>query len=94
MENRGVDFLLGFITGALVGAAVALIFAPQSGEETREYLKEKVSGVKEKVEEFATEVKGKVSDLSTKAKGVPQKIKEVITKGRVEHPMEMESEEV
>ena len=28
-------FLVGFIIGGLVGAAVALILAPQSGEESR-----------------------------------------------------------
>ena len=34
---RGAGILsLGIIAGALVGAGVALLFAPQSGEETRE----------------------------------------------------------
>ena len=34
---RGAGILsLGVIAGALVGAGVALLFAPQSGEETRE----------------------------------------------------------
>lgn len=30
--------LVAFIAGAVTGAAVALLFAPASGEETREYL--------------------------------------------------------
>jgi gas vesicle protein len=30
--------MLAFMVGALTGAAVALLFAPASGEETREYL--------------------------------------------------------
>ena len=33
--------MLAFVVGALTGAAVALLFAPASGEETREYLGEK-----------------------------------------------------
>jgi len=32
------SFLAGFVIGGLVGAAVALILAPQSGEETRNKL--------------------------------------------------------
>jgi gas vesicle protein len=30
--------LVAFIAGAVAGAAVALLFAPASGDETREYL--------------------------------------------------------
>jgi gas vesicle protein len=33
--------LLAFIAGAMTGAAVALLFAPATGEETREYLGER-----------------------------------------------------
>jgi gas vesicle protein len=34
-------FLIGFVVGGVVGAATALLLAPQSGEETRTLLKEK-----------------------------------------------------
>jgi gas vesicle protein len=33
--------MLAFVVGALTGAAVALLFAPASGDETREYLGQK-----------------------------------------------------
>lgn len=33
--------MLAFILGALAGAATALLFAPASGEETRDYLGQK-----------------------------------------------------
>ena len=33
--------MVAFVIGALTGAAVALLFAPASGEETREYLGQK-----------------------------------------------------
>ncbi|MEP6782698.1 MAG: YtxH domain-containing protein [Acidobacteriota bacterium] len=36
-DNTG-SFMAAFVMGALTGAAVALLFAPASGEETREYL--------------------------------------------------------
>ena len=38
--RRG-SILLAFILGAVSGAAVALLYAPASGRETREYLGEK-----------------------------------------------------
>jgi len=34
-------FLVGFIVGGLTGAVAALMFAPQSGEETRAVIKER-----------------------------------------------------
>jgi gas vesicle protein len=33
--------LLAFLVGAVAGAAVALLYAPASGQETREFLSEK-----------------------------------------------------
>ncbi len=41
-EGAGTgSILLAFILGAVSGAAVALLYAPQSGSETREFLGEK-----------------------------------------------------
>lgn len=37
----GGSILLAFILGAISGAAVALLYAPASGRETREFLGEK-----------------------------------------------------
>ena len=39
--NAGATVMLAFVVGALTGAAAALLFAPASGEETREYLGQK-----------------------------------------------------
>ena len=39
-DNSGT-IMVAFVMGALTGAAVALLFAPASGEETREYLGQK-----------------------------------------------------
>ncbi len=36
--NGGGSVMLAFVLGAVAGAAVALLFAPAAGEETREYL--------------------------------------------------------
>ncbi len=41
-EGAGAgSILLAFILGAVSGAAVALLYAPQSGRETRDFLNEK-----------------------------------------------------
>ena len=39
-DNSG-NLMIAFVVGALTGAAVALLYAPAKGEETREYLGQK-----------------------------------------------------
>ena len=44
MSDRNNDFgafLVGFLAGGITGAIVALLFAPQTGEETRTMIREK-----------------------------------------------------
>ena len=48
-------FLAGFIIGGLVGAATALLLAPQSGEETRTLIREKSIELKDKAQETSAE---------------------------------------
>lgn len=51
------NFLSGFIIGGLVGAAAALLLAPQSGEETRAVLREKGIELKDRAVETAEETR-------------------------------------
>jgi gas vesicle protein len=39
-----------FLAGALVGAAVAILYAPKSGKETRQYLVDKTQASRDAVE--------------------------------------------
>ena len=48
-------FLVGFIVGGLSGAVVALLFAPQSGEETRALIKDKSIELRDKAQQTAEE---------------------------------------
>jgi gas vesicle protein len=44
---------LAFALGAVAGAAVALLYAPASGEDTRKYLGEKAREGRDRVNEMA-----------------------------------------
>lgn len=51
-DNNGAgSVMVAFVVGALTGAAVALLFAPASGEETREFLGQKAREGKDKARE-------------------------------------------
>ena len=45
--------LLAFILGAVSGAALALLYAPATGEETRKYLGDRAREGRDRVNEFA-----------------------------------------
>lgn len=88
MANSGDKFLY-FLIGGFVGASVALLFAPRSGEETRRVLSEKyragteeltkkVQESKQKVAEVGRELKEKVESTLDKGKEVVEKQKEQI----------------
>jgi gas vesicle protein len=47
--------MVAFMLGAMTGAAVALLFAPASGEETREYLGQKARETKARAQQALDE---------------------------------------
>ena len=70
MGNNNSDFgafLSGFVLGGLVGAAVALLLAPQSGEETRTYIRDKGIELKDYAETSATEIRTQAEAKYTEA---------------------------
>ena len=72
-------FLTGFVIGGLVGAAVALLVAPQSGEDTRTLIMDKSIELKDKVGESAEELKQKAHEYQWKStKSEPAVIEETV----------------
>jgi gas vesicle protein len=70
-DNNGDlgSFLAGFMIGGLIGAGVALLMAPQSGEETRAYIKDKSIELRDQATEAAGEVQTRASDLAQQTAG-------------------------
>jgi len=58
------SFITGLLAGAAVGAAIALLYAPQSGKETREKLKFKLKELEGQFEAL----KGKAGDKTNQIK--------------------------
>lgn len=58
-NNDFGSFVAGFALGALAGAVVSLLMAPQSGEETRQIIKDRAIELKDKGDETFEETKRK-----------------------------------
>ncbi|GAB4504566.1 MAG: YtxH domain-containing protein [Anaerolineales bacterium] len=61
-------FLVGFIVGGLTGAVVALLFAPQSGEESRALIKEKSIELRDKAQVTAEEALARAEAAAAEAR--------------------------
>lgn len=67
-DNEFGAFMVGFVIGGLVGAAVALLTAPQSGEETRTLIRDKSIELKDKAAETAEETRLRAEKTATEAR--------------------------
>ena len=61
-------FLVGFIVGGLSGAVVALLFAPQTGEETRALIKDKSIELRDKAQLTAEEAYARAEQAAKDAR--------------------------
>ena len=61
MNNKNLG--IGILVGLAVGVAAGLLYAPQSGRETRAQIGEKMDDFKEKVGEMTAKVKGKLAQV-------------------------------
>jgi gas vesicle protein len=69
--------LMSFLLGGIVGAGLALLLAPQSGEETRKKIKEFADDVKEKTTGLVDEAKHKVTDIVGEGKDMYEEKKSI-----------------
>jgi gas vesicle protein len=88
-NNNGGEigaFFAGFLVGGLVGAAVALIMAPQSGEETRDQIRQKGIELQSKAGDTLTEARAKVeavaADVKRRAEELQVQSKVVLEEGQ------------
>lgn len=56
-NNNFISILSAFAVGSLIGAGIALLMAPQSGEETRAMIRNRSMEMKERAAEAADETR-------------------------------------
>ena len=61
-----LNFLIGMLSGALFGAALAVLFAPISGDELRQQINMRVQGIQSEIEKAAAQRRAELeSQLDT-----------------------------
>jgi len=86
-QTRVSEFNLGsnvawFLTGALIGATVALLCAPKSGKETRRYLADKVQQSKDAVADTGSGIVEASKDMFDRGRQLVDDAADLFERGR------------
>ena len=78
-KDHAIGFGIGLLAGAVIGGVVALLYAPKTGKETRQLIKDKAIGVvdtaKEKGSEVMDAVREKASDAGRRGQAAIHELK-------------------
>ena len=66
-RDEAIGFGVGILTGAVIGGIVALLYAPKTGKDTRQIIKDKAVDVGEAVKYKTIEVVDAVKDTASEA---------------------------
>ena len=84
--SESSDNLLAFLLGAVVGAAAALLLAPEKGEVTRKKIKKSFDELQERgegmYEEAEKTIEKKAKEIAKLAKNQAEAVKEAFAEGK------------
>jgi gas vesicle protein len=81
-EDRGYSgsaVALGFILGGVLGASLAMLFAPESGRRTRERLRDLASDMRDKTIDFSEELRDKAEDAIERSRETYEEKKSIVS---------------
>jgi gas vesicle protein len=82
MAQDNTDRLLWFLAGAALGSTIALLYAPQSGRDTRRIIKKKTREGREALADSGRDLVDKSRDLYEKGRRVADDAAELFERGR------------
>jgi gas vesicle protein len=79
MADNAGSKLSFFLVGLGIGSLVGILFAPRSGEETREYLSSRADEGREYAQKKARELRERAEDLLERSKEIMGRQKDAIS---------------
>ncbi len=81
-ENQVTSNLAWFLTGAAIGAAAAILYAPKSGKETRQYLTEKTQQSRDAVETASEDIAEAGREMFDRGRKLVEDAADLFDRGR------------
>lgn len=82
MARNNSDDLLWFLSGLAIGATVGLLYAPQSGEETRSQIRSAAHKSGDRLRESGDELFSRGRDLFERGKDLADEASGIFERGR------------
>ena len=81
-QSQATNNIAWFLTGAFIGAAAAILYAPQSGKETRKYLSDKTQAGREAVESATQDIADAGKDMFERGRQLVDDAADLFERGR------------
>jgi len=81
-QDQGANRVGWFFTGALIGAAVAVLYAPKSGRETRQYLTDRAQQGREAVGSASDNIMDSSKEMFDRGRKLVEDAAELFERGR------------
>jgi gas vesicle protein len=81
-ESQATSNLAWFLTGALIGATAALLYAPKSGKETRQYIADRTQQGREAVESTTEDLVGAGKEMFERGRKLVEDAADLFDRGR------------
>jgi gas vesicle protein len=81
-EERGYSgsaVALGFILGGVIGAGIAMLFAPESGRRTRERLRDLAADMRDKTIDLSEDLRDKAEDAMERGREVYEEKRSILS---------------
>ena len=81
-QSQATSNIAWFFTGAFIGAAAAILYAPQSGKQTRQYLSYKTQQGREAVESAGQDIADASKDMFERGRKLVDDAADLFERGR------------
>jgi gas vesicle protein len=81
-QGQGTSNIAWFLTGAFIGAAAAVLYAPQSGKDTRRYISDKTTASREAVETAGQDIAEAGRDMFERGRKLVDDAADLFERGR------------
>ncbi|HLK69902.1 MAG TPA: YtxH domain-containing protein [Bryobacteraceae bacterium] len=81
-EQSGTNNLAWFLTGAIIGTTIAMLYAPKSGKDTRQFITDKTQQGREAITDTSKDIAEAGKEMFERGRQLVEDAAELFERGR------------